>query len=391
MSDSKRILFASPNHWRSTFQVGSHNLAREFARRGWQVAFVSDPISPLHFAQGSSPDLTKRTASWRAGGEVDCDGRLWSYVPAALLTPHNKPLLRSDAVHRRWQNWTWPNLPRLVRNHGFGDVDILYIDSTQQTFWLDAVNARRSVYRVADYNPHFAKYTPATERLERQLAQRVDLVVHPSRQLERYARDLGARRTMLLANGVDLEHYLEPRPKPVEYERLRGPIAVYMGVIPEWFHFDWIRAAARNIPEMTFVLIGPDAIAARELGGLANVLALGTREYAAIPGYLQHASVGLMPFDGSKNPAGVAALNPQKMYAYFASGIPVVSSTWEEIAGSNPPARLCATETDFISGLRQTVDHPPDSASLRQFASGFSWRDRVTTLLAALENEPRTK
>ena len=46
---------------------------------------------------------------------------------------------------------------------------------------------------------------------------------------------------------------------PAEYQRMRGPIAVYVGVIPDWFHFDWLRQAAVQIPDMSFVLIGPDA------------------------------------------------------------------------------------------------------------------------------------
>jgi glycosyltransferase involved in cell wall biosynthesis len=380
----KRILLASPNHWQSTFQVGSHNLAREFAHRGAEVAYVSDPISPLHLCAGWNRELTGRLASWWRGGQFDRDGRIWSYVPAAWLTPHNKPLLRHKQVHRFWHRWTWPNVTRMVRDRGFASVDLLYIDSCQQAFWLDEIDYRCAVYRVADYNPQFAKYTPATRQLEQELAKRVDLVLYPSGQLRRYVEELGARRSLLLANGVDFDHYARPAPPPPEYDRLPRPIAVYMGVMPEWFHFEWVGEAARELPDVSFVLIGPDDLARQRLSGLPNLHLLGPRPYGSLPGYFQHAQVGLMPFDLARNPAGVEVLNPQKMYAYFASGLPVVSASWPEIQSLNTPARLCSTATAFVRELRGALTCPGDPYAYRVFASRFSWRDRVDTLLDAL-------
>ena len=263
----KRALMACSNYWTSPFQVGSHHLARGLVRAGYDVAFVSDPLSPWHLCRGWSPDLRRRLAIHRGSGQLDLDGRLWAYVLAAWLTPHHKPILRSEWVHRHWQRWTWPNVAAAVRNQGFASVDLLYLDSPRQAFWLDAVSWRQSVYRVADYNPHFEKFTPATRIMEEELARRVDLVVYPSRQLQGYAEQLGARRAMLLANGVDYEHFACPAAvMPAEYRQMRGPIAVYVGVIPAWFHFDWLRQAAERIPEMSFVLIGPDISAARRPG-----------------------------------------------------------------------------------------------------------------------------
>ena len=98
---------------------------------------------------------------------------------------------------------------------------------------------------------------------------------------------------------------------------------------------DW-RQAARALPGVSFVLIGPADRARREFAGLANVHALGFRDYAAVPAYLHHAQVGLMPFDVARNPRGVDVLRPQKLFAYLAAGLPVVSCTWEELRGLVP-------------------------------------------------------
>jgi glycosyltransferase involved in cell wall biosynthesis len=382
----KRILMACPNHWRSVFQVGSHSLARGFADLGWEVAFISDPISPLHLFGGWNAELRARLASFWAGGLWDEGARVWSYVPGALLTPHNKPLLRSGFVHRQWPRLTWPNVVRKVRRRGHGAVDLLYIDSVQQSFWLDAVEYRRSVYRATDYSPHFEKSTPAARTVEREMARRVDLVVYPSPELAGFVESLGAARSLLLPNGVEYEFFARPRPDaPAEYRALSRPIAVYVGVILPWFHFEWVRQAAAALPGFSFVLIGPDELARRELGGLPNVHVLGCRPYRDVPAYLQHADVGLMPFDVAREPATVDCLNPLKLYQYLACGLPVVSSSWQALRRSGLPAVLCETAAEFVAALRQAAHAPGDAAERRRVAAASDWRRRVQTLLAALE------
>src|SRR3954454_1402608 len=96
----KRALLACSNDWQSPFQVGSHHLARGLVRAGYDVAYLSDAISPLHLCRGWSADLRRRWHVYRQGGAYDLAGKLWHYVPGAWLTPHNQMLLRSHAVQR---------------------------------------------------------------------------------------------------------------------------------------------------------------------------------------------------------------------------------------------------------------------------------------------------
>src|SRR5260370_12738666 len=175
----KRLLMASTNYWDSPFQVGSQHLARGFVRAGWEVAYLADPISPWHIFNGLNSDLRKRFASYWSGGRATCENRLWAYVPGSLITPHNKPILRTEYVARHWHNWTVPNVVSLVRGKAFGHVDLLYIDSLCQSFWLDALEYKQAVYLVADYNPHLEKYTPPAEALEPGLAHHVTRRVYP--------------------------------------------------------------------------------------------------------------------------------------------------------------------------------------------------------------------
>jgi hypothetical protein len=92
-----------------------------------------------------------------------------------------------------------------------------------------------------------------------------------------------------------------------------------------------------------------------------------------------------MPFDVQRNADGVEALNPQKLYAYFASGIPVVSAAWDEMRSMETPAQLCSTGPEFVRAVRAALDNPGDGEAYRRFAAGCRWRDRLDALLAALD------
>jgi glycosyltransferase involved in cell wall biosynthesis len=327
-----------------------------------------------------SAELRRRWSLYRSGGRWELDRQLWTYLPLAPFSPHRYPLLRSRGVHRHWHRWTYPSVPQRARQAGFGQVDWLYIDSISQHFWLDAIDYGKSVLRVTDYSPHFAKYTPAARELEEEMARRVDLVVYPSPELKEYVAGLGPKRSLYLPNGVELEHFHAAQPMPPEYRDVDGPIAVYVGVILEWFHFAWLREAARRLPHLTFVLIGPDRLARAELSGLANVRLLGCRDYQAMPAYLQHADIGLMPFNRDCQPATVESLNPLKLYQYLASGLPVVSSEWTALRQLSAPVRMCRSGQEFVATLAGTVADPGDAAVYREFAAHHSWSHRLQSL-----------
>src|SRR2546430_1635291 len=140
ISNRQKVLMACPNYWDSPFQVGSHHLGRAFADSGREIAYVSDPVSPLHLLKWSS-ELRERLACYLRGGVRRLDGKVWAYVPGALLTPHNRHGLRAEWMYRHWPALSWPDVRRTIRNHGFGTVDLLYFDSIAQRFWLDEVDS----------------------------------------------------------------------------------------------------------------------------------------------------------------------------------------------------------------------------------------------------------
>ncbi len=363
---------ACSNPWTSVFQVGSHHLAREFLKLGYEVAFISDPISPFHLL--NSTGLKARFDLYRSGGMVQ--DNLWAYVPGALFPPHNKPLLRSEWVHRRWHQLTFPSVLRKAKENGFGDVDILYFDTPIQSFWLKEIRARKTVFRIADQNSGFKKATPAFIKLEKELIQSVDLVVCTAKTLTDSIK--GSKH---LPNGVPVAHFAKPTQIPPEFEKLTKPIALYVGALDYWFDYALIKKLALDLPHISFVLIGP--IKENPFQNIPNVHLLGPRPYASIPSYLQHANVGLIPFDVENYPDLIHSVNPLKLYEYMASGLPVVATRWRELENIASPAHLCRTSEEFKANILHALEYP-DSASLRSYAEKLDWSHRGKQLIELL-------
>ncbi|MBU6447087.1 MAG: glycosyl transferase, partial [Verrucomicrobia bacterium] len=235
----QKILMAASNAWNSVFQVGSHHLAREFLKMGFQVAYISDPISPLHvFGSG---DFKERLALYRSGGLSE--ENLWAYVPATLCPPTNRLLLRSAWVYRHWHTLTFPSVVTKARHHGFGEVDILYLDSPVQSFWLNEIRARKTVYRMPDYTAGFKKATPALLQLEQELIEKVDLVVCTAKTLVDSIQGK-PKRVEYLPNGVPLAHFTKPGQLPDALARIPKPIVIYVGAIEYWLDAPLIEKIA---------------------------------------------------------------------------------------------------------------------------------------------------
>jgi glycosyltransferase involved in cell wall biosynthesis len=379
-----RILFGSHNYWTTPLQVGSHALARAFAARGWEVGYVSDPISPLHLLQGASPALCQRAVLWHGGGQHVAE-RIWSHVPGALFTPYNKPLLRSSFVHSHWNRFTFPNLKNSLRRAGFAKVDVVLLDSPYALGLLDLVGHHKAVARVADNFAGFTRVTPAARALQAEMLKRVDLIVYSATTLQAGLRQKTDKPLLHLPNGVRFDFFQSAsRDMPDAYRALGRPIAVYVGAMDEWFDFDLVNRAARALPHMSFVMIG-DARRAR-FNALPNIYCLGPVPHADLPRYLWNADIGIIPFDVKGHAALVNSINPLKLYEYMACGLPVVAVAWQELRHIASPAHLATTPEAFIAGLDE-ASRPQDRKPFIAYASGQDWESRAEAIVAALGDQ----
>jgi glycosyltransferase involved in cell wall biosynthesis len=365
--------------------LGGHHVARALVAAGWDVAFISNPISPLHLLRPRNDFLGERLRLWRSSGETDLDGHLWAYVPGALVTPFNAIGLRSGFVDRSWHRMTVPPVARTARRHGFGEVDLLYIDTPVQSFWLRAIPHRVSVLRMGDYMKGFEAFTPSMQGSMVRAARDVDAVLYSAESLRSIVLALEPRRAIHLPNGVDFKSLSRASAGiPADVAEIAQPIAMYVGAMEAWFDFDLIEVAARRLPNVSFVLIGPAKHARARLPSLPNLHVLGTRPWEQLPEYLSAARVGMIPFDRASHPDLVDRIHPLKLYEYAARGVPIVATRWLELESLGAPIRLTEGADEFVAAIADAVTSTPDRAALIRFAESADWSARVERLLSDL-------
>jgi len=381
---NRKVLWAANTYWDSPFQVGANHLARQLAQRGWDVAFLSDPVSPLHLLGRPGPTTWGRLRDWAKGGGADLGGDLWHYSPLTLFPPQNRAILRSSWVLDHWGDWTFPNLPAKLRRRGFDEVDLLVVDTVPQHVWTKVVSAKKVVFRMTDRFSQFQKSTPAMQAKEGELARRADLTVFTARDLEPDVKALGPNQTLFLPNGVDYASFQGEFAEPADLEAVPHPRVIYVGALEEWFNATWLAAAARRSPKAHFVVIGPPGPATAPLQGLPNVHLMGVRPHGLLPAYLRHSDCGIIPFDVEGHGGLLHGVNPMKLYEYLAAGLPVVASAWRELERVKSPARLCRTEAQFVQGVRDALARPTPAAKARAFAKKHDWRRRADLFLKTL-------
>ena len=220
------------------------------------------------------------------------------------------------------------------------------------------------------------------------------IVTASSLALLRDAAEKG-KRALLVENGVDCARFFASAPLP-EDARFRAlleegrPIVGFYGALARWLDYAALRrlAAAGRFP---LLLIGVkyDGPFERELEGRENVVFLGAKPYASLPGYCSRCDVLLVPF--RKGEVSDAA-SPVKLFEYMALGRPIVAGDAAECRRYRSVLIASAPE-DYVRRVEQALALKDDAAyreTEKKVALAADWLRRAETLAAALRRRERT-
>lgn len=377
----KKAIFGAFFHWDSFLQIGSHQYAKQFARKGYKVAYISNPISPLHYIFAKDRNLLKeRSRVWHRGGKWVEDGRIWTYVPLTLIPVYRRPFLTSRWIVENSNRIIIPSIGHMLERNNFKQVDMLFLDETQ-TYLLDLGIHKKSVYRIHD-DISYLKDFSALFKLQEEVIQRVDLVIICSKLLESTAKELGAKEVLYLPNAVDFEHFhLGSDELPAEYNNIPSPRVIYVGSVKYWFDVDLVVYIAKRLPDVSFILIGKPRIDLSKLASLSNVYILGIRRYEILPKYLKNAEIGIIPWDYNLN--RVKASHPNKLYYYMACGLSVVSTKWRELEYIKSPGYLASNKEEFVELIEKALTDTKRDRYIK-FAKANSWEKRFEKLMEVL-------
>jgi glycosyltransferase involved in cell wall biosynthesis len=178
-----------------------------------------------------------------------------------------------------------------------------------------------------------------------------------------------------LSAGINANH--EPEDFPEELKDIKHPVAGFVGGISDWVDVSLIAAAARQLPEVNFVLIGPVLADVSCFTGMDNVRLLGAKPYKNLPAYVRNFDVCLVPFKINKLTESV---NPIKMFEYLAAGKPVISTPLPEVLAYRDVVTIAEGEQETVAGIRAALEptaHSGISIGRRQqVARENSWDAR---------------
>lgn len=239
------------------------------------------------------------------------------------------------------------------------------------------------LYDCNDAHDAFPGMPPWSRHYYEQACRRADAVLASSRDLlERALAVREGNRCSYLGNGVEYEHFVLGEELLRERLKMNTVRLGYIGAIAPWLDFDMLAAVARAHPEWEIVLAGPVLLGVErrveELTALPNVHRLEPVSYERVPEILRQFTIGLIPFRFTELTRGV---NPNKLYEYLASGLPVVTTRFSPEVLVAPDAVSAVEGTDqFVVAVEETVRALSDrsramemSRAAQRFARENDW------------------
>lgn len=351
--------------WRRNQHLASELLA---LRPSMRLLFVGNPVDILwSLRQGHLPEL----APLHSVGDT---GRLWAMTPRKWMPRRVWP--RGDSSLFR-------QALAAGRHLGFSRPVLWVNDSTYAPFIPGT--GWPSVYDVTDDWLLGEGETRELERLHRNdaslLRDASEVVVCSPALARTRGRD---RPVHLIPNGVDIDHLREPMARPADVPD--GPIVLYQGTLSAGrLDIDLCLELARALSgRATLVFVGPNSLSGEVSQLLADsgAVILGSRPYAVLPGYLQHADVLVVPHQTT---AFVESLDPIKAREFVALGRPVVATPVAGFRDLDPPITVAAREafTDAVLHLLDEGPRPPGPGPIH--GEPETWTGLATRFLAVLD------
>ncbi len=377
---NKKVLMLETQYYTSFFQLGGHHYARAFEKLGYEVLYISFPISIFHKIFSNNDEFKERERIYKKGGEkID---NITYYVPYSLITPRNNFILSSKFVIKNWYKFTIPNLFQFISEKGFGEVDILWFGVSTFSYLLSKIKHKKSIFRIADYSKGYKHISQNQFDEDIRLASKVDIVVYTAKNLlEKYTNISNKSKMIYIPNGIDLDFFNNAdKSFPDEYKNIPEPRVIYVGAINYWFDVNLVYYCARNLPNHSFVIIGPIQRDLTKIKTLSNVYILGPKPYIRVPQFLFNSNIGIIPFDISNYPELINSINPIKLYEYLVAGLKVVSVKWEEISDLKDYISLCENEDEFIKAIleKNTKEKKLDLSEL-------TWEAKLKKILSTIK------
>lgn len=207
---------------------------------------------------------------------------------------------------------------------------------------------------------------------------------------------LADERVVVVRNAAAAD-FLDGLPKPPRRPasapnaevRPARPTLLYVGTVAPWLDGEVLAAFGRCHPEVDIRLVGPVHGRPPCVDGPSNVILEGPVAHGTVAARMASADVLLLPFTVDDL---IRDVDPVKMYEYAATGRPVVSSYWPELAryAKRPgfffygPQAPDGGGVDFAEAASRALAWGGGRGPDRAFLAANTWDARMADYRAAL-------
>ncbi len=311
-------------------------------------------------------------------GLVKVDERMWVYTPFILPPSHKK--------------WRREINSRFVALQVKVVIKLLGLGRCAR--WVTLPTAYEAAKRIRGgamiFNrcDAFSKFPEANEEyirwLEDCLIDDSDAVVYVNRKLmEEDGGESGKK--FYIGHGVDYELFSSAveggHDKPDDLKGIKGPIAGFFGSIDNHtMDIELIKDVMERLGDVSFVMIGREAVDISDMARLGNVHFLGFKDYEQIPVYGSFFDVGIMPWLESE---WIEYCNPVKLKEYLSLGLPVVTTPIPQVDEFGDFLYVGRGVDEFCCMIRRAVEE--DSLEKREQrkgkVEGDSWYNKAMEVI----------
>ncbi len=227
------------------------------------------------------------------------------------------------------------------------------------------------------------------------VAKRAKRVVTISEGLKQayVAKGVSPEKIIVVPDAVDLKLFQNP-PSKIDARRRFGipegeKIAMYVGKIDQPKGADVFAESSEHLPSGTrAVLVGEGPTLAALKKKYPKAFFVPSTKYTELPNVLAAADVVVLPNSGESTESA-RNTSPLKLFAYMASGAPIVASDVSAIREVLPDYAATYVRPDDAKALAEGISHAlangtEKGENAKRLAEGYSWDSRARRILESL-------
>ncbi len=277
----------------------------------------------------------------------------------------------------------------LAKFLGPSEIPMAWFYSPSFCAVLDRIKFGTVIYDCMDELSLFKGAPASLIQQERILLEKSDIVFTGGRSLYE-AKEPHHPNVHCFPSSVDFDHFARAKngiSLPHDISEIPTPIVGYFGVVDERLDLDLIEQTASQLPEVSFVFIGPVVkISDSDLPRLPNIHYLGMKAYQTLPNYLKAFEIAMMPFalnDATKY------ISPTKTLEYMAAEKPIISTRVKDVEREySTCVHLVTDASEFVEEVKNilypTTVNPTHVDRYSDILGKTSWDSTVFRMKVAI-------